>query len=122
MSDREREDRALEALIVWNLRPDKDCLDPEMLPPLPEEVKASLRSFRPGFIKGLISEVDAADAEPIEADSVEQTGDLELVHGMNRAEDIDEGTDEELKQRRKEVLDELRREKEEDARRDRDSS
>jgi len=119
MSHREREDRALEALIVSNLRPDKECLDPEKLPRLTDEERASLKSFRPGFIKELISEVDAEAGEPVESVLPEEAEHLELAYGMNRAEEIDEATDEELNRRRQELLDELGKEKEDDAERDR---
>ena len=122
-SEKEREERALEALIVSRLRAAcGDEVDPSKLPGLTDEEKASLKCLQPGFIESLIKRVDATEDDP-EEDEVEETeyADSELLcgSGMNRAEEIDDEANEELKRKRKELLDKLKEEG--DARRDRGS-
>jgi hypothetical protein len=113
-----REERALEALIVSRLRPrGGNEIDPKKLPVLSEEEKASLNCLKPGFIQKLINLADTYDEEDDCDESEQEACDRELIHGFNRAEEIDEGTDDELRQRRQEMLDRLK--KEEDERGDR---
>src|SRR5579862_9457159 len=122
-SDKEREERALEALIVSRLRAAcGDEVDASKLPGLTDEEKASLKCLRPGFIEDLIKQVDEQSDDP-EADEGEETeyAESELLcgSGMNRADEIDDEANEELERKRKELLDKLKEEG--DARGDRGS-
>lgn len=115
-----REKRALDALIVSRLRLGcGDQVDATKLPVLSEEEKASLNCLKPGFIQSLIEGTGEQEEESnLDESAVSQeVCDRELIHGLNRAEEIDEETDEELKQKRQEMLDKLREEK--DGERDR---
>jgi hypothetical protein len=122
-SDKEREERALEALIVSRMRAAcGDEVDPSKLPGLTDEQKASLKCLKPGFIQDLIKRADTEADDPDEDEAGEtEYEDSELLcgSGMNRAEEIDDEANEELKRKRKELLDKLKEEG--DARRDRSS-
>jgi hypothetical protein len=123
-SEKEREERALEALIVSRLRAAcGDEVDPSKLPGLTDEQKASLECLKPGFIEDLIKQVDAEAVDDPQEDEAEEAeyADSELLcgSGMNRAEEIDDEANEELKRKRKELLEKLKEEG--DARRDRGS-
>lgn len=111
MSENERESRALDALIVSQLR-GNDETDVEHLPRLTEDDNAALDSLGPDFVDRLFAEETAeADDQP---DSHGATADAreEMLAGMNRAEDIDDETAEELDRKRKEIIDRVNREEE----------
>jgi hypothetical protein len=110
------EKRALEALIVSRLRAGcGEQAEPDKLPSLSEREKASLKCLKPGFIQHLI-ESAAEHAEHAEEEECEEpiessdVGNRELVHGMNRADDIDDVTEAELRKKRQEMQDKMREE------------
>lgn len=112
---REAEERALEALIVSQLRREHDLSRPERLPELTGEEKAALSALGPNLVDRLW---DAADADTDDDDPVSVYDDAEFVMsedvafaGMNRADEVDEETKANLEKRRKEVLERLRKKK-----------
>ena len=108
----EREERALDALIVSQLRatPD-DEIDVEHLPELTDEEREALDSLGSGFVDRLLAgEIDGPSDDPPEQAELAMAG--EEVFGMNRAEEIDEETKEELDQKRKEIIDRIKQEEE----------
>lgn len=108
-SKEERNQRALDALIVSQLRRHERCdeVDLEKLPRLTPEEKAGLDSLGPDFIDRLI----AGDIAPAEVDS--QDCDEELLcaggmsFGMNRADEVDEETERKLEEKRREIIEGL---------------
>lgn len=110
MTMNEREDRALEALIVSQLRRN-DETESEHLPQLSDEDKSVLDSLGPDFIDRLYAE--EAPMEEQDSDGVEEHSE-EMLAGMNRAENIDDDTKAELDRKRKEIIDRLKGEQEED--------
>lgn len=110
------EKRALEALIVSRLRAGcGEQGEQEKMPILSENEKASLKCLKPGFIQHLLetaSEHEEEAEEVIEElDENSDVGHRELVHGMNRADEIDDVTEEELRRKRQEMQDKMREEK-----------
>jgi hypothetical protein len=122
MSERdEREDRALEALIVSRLRSGcSDENDPKSLPALTKEEQAELQCMKTGFIERLIARM----SNEAEADEEEETADepdaaeSELVGGMWRSEDRTET--EEMKEKREAARNKMKEKR--NARRDSKSS
>ncbi len=110
MTMNEREDRALEALIVSQLRRNDETKS-EHLPQLSDDDKAALDSLGPDFIDQLYAE--EAPTEEQDSDGVEEHSE-EMFAGMNRAEDIDDETKAELDRKRREIIDRLKGEQEED--------
>ncbi len=110
----EREQRALDALIVSQLRAHEDEVDVEHLPELTDEEREAMDSFGPNFIDNLLAgEIQPkADDDPPEDCELAVAG--EEVFGMNRAEEIDEETAEELEKKRKEIIDRIKREEEDE--------
>lgn len=108
----EREKRAIDALIVSQLRA-CDETDINHLPELTDEEREALDSLGPDFVDKLLT----GDIEPTEHASEE----LELAgageaFGMNRAKDVDEETKEELDQKRQEIIDRIKKLEREDGR------
>jgi hypothetical protein len=59
MTKREREERALDAILVSVLRmPDPDFVHPELLPELTAEEKAAMDDLGPDFIDRCFAEAD----------------------------------------------------------------
>ncbi len=106
--------RALEALIVSRLRPQcAEQVDSTKLPSLSEQEKSSLTCLRPGFIQAMIEKTANQEAEEEdleEATHSHEVGNRELVHGMNRADKIDDVTEEELRKKRQEMQEKMREE------------
>lgn len=121
MSAQDRETGALEALIVSRLRlGSAETIDITKLPTLTESEKASLKCLKPGFIQSIIENADLPDLSEDATDScfeVDNVENRELILGLNRAEDIDPVTEEELERRRREMQDKMR--EDEDGGRDR---
>lgn len=107
----EREERALDALIVSQLRA-CDETDVNHLPELTDEEREALDSLGAGFVDKLLAgEIEPFFENPIEESDLAVAGE---VFGMNRAEDIDEETKEELNRKRKEIIDRFKKEREGD--------
>jgi hypothetical protein len=109
----EREQRALDALIVSQLRA-CDETDMNHLPELTDEEREALDSLGLDFVDTLL----AGGIEPVAEDPTEQP---ELAaageaFGMNRAKDIDEDTKEEMDRKRKEIIDRIKKLEQEDGR------
>lgn len=107
----EREQRALDALIVSQLRAREDEVDVEHLPELTDEERDALDSFGAKFVDNLLAgkiqpKGDEADDGPPE--DCELAVADEEVFGLNRAEEIDEETKEELDEKRKEIIDRIK--------------
>jgi hypothetical protein len=115
MTDRsEREDRALDALIVSQLRRhDGDKGDIEHLPKLTDEESEALEGLGPDFIDRVIAGKVKTESDDSPA---EEEGELlcagGMAFGLNRAEEIDEETAEELDEKRKEIIERLKKEEE----------
>jgi len=108
----EREERALDALIVSQLRATQDDeTDVEHLPELTDEEREALDSLGSDFVERLLAgEIDEPTDDPPEEAELAMAG--EEAFGLNRAEEIDEDTKEELDQKRKEVIDRITQEDE----------
>ena len=106
----EREERALDALIVSQLRA-CDETDVNHLPELSDEERNALDSLGADFIDKLLAGEIASTAE-VDGDEFElaSAGD---AFGMNRAKEIDQTTKEELDRKRQEIIDRIRRMEEE---------
>lgn len=117
-SKQERNQRALDALIVSQLRrhEDSDEVDLEHLPRLTVEEEQAFDSLGPDFIDKLL----AGEIKPTEDDlSVEEDELLcagGMSFGMNRAEEIDAKTAEELERKRQEIIERLKKKDDDDAR------
>lgn len=115
MSDRstnEREERALDALLVTTLRrieKDDELVDPEKLPELTEEERATAASvLDDDFLKQILAGGSPLTAAPKKTTS-EGGGELALAGSgtdcsFNRAEDVDDATLEELDRQQREAL------------------
>ena len=111
-NEREREERAFEALIASQLRRDRDIDEPDDLPELTEADQAAMDALDPKLIESLWK-----GEEPARKSSNPPIvfGDCEFptaaFAGMNRAEEIDEETRKALDKERERVLDRLRKKK-----------
>jgi hypothetical protein len=112
----ERERRASDALLLSALRlteKDEEKVDPESLPELTDEEKAAMRALGGDFMQRLLAGERPLGEPPSGAGPdgpVDKSdhGELALAgddHGMNRAEEIDDTTAEELERRKREILD-----------------
>jgi hypothetical protein len=107
----EREQRALDALIVSQLRA-CDETDVNHLPELTDEEREALDSLGPDFVdKVLDGKIEPSAAAPYEASELAAAGE---AFGMNRAKNIDEKTKQELDRRRQEIIDRIRQLEEKD--------
>ena len=110
-SKQERDQRALDALFVSQLRRHERCdeVDIEHLPELTKEDIEALDSLGPDFIGRLI-----AGSFPKISDAPEEA-DEELLcaggmsFGMNRADEIDEQAEGEIERKRKEIEDKFKK-------------
>ena len=110
---REGEERALEALIVSQLRREHDLSRPERLPELTGEEKAALSALGPNLVDRLweAADADIDDDDPVYVDAEFIMSEDVAFAGMNRADEVDEETKANLEKRRKEVLERLRKKK-----------
>jgi hypothetical protein len=117
----DREERAMEALIVSALRQD-DHADEDVavdrLPKLTEEEEKALESLGPDFVQRIIA---GAVRESPEKAGRREAGDAELAmaggapgFGLDRAEEIDGESAEELEEQRRKILERKKREQAED--------
>ena len=109
-NDRRREDRAFEALIVSQLRRERDLTNHKDLPELTEEERAAMSAVPANLIDRLWDAVDEQDVNPPAEDSDwEAAVDEGAYAGMNRADEPTDETNRKLDEARQEVLDELKR-------------
>jgi hypothetical protein len=108
--DRDREDRAFEALIVSQLRRQRDCRDINDLLELNESEKAAMKALPDDLIERLWEQEETADQQTLEVQDDEyELIDEELYVGMNRADGPTDETQKKLDEARREVLDQLRK-------------
>lgn len=107
-SGAEREERALDALIASGLlRCDtEDEVDPEQLPELSVEEKEALATLGPDFVRRLltdrISRMRRSKEVPENDDTLATVGGVGV--GLNRAEEMDSDTLNELRKQRQEII------------------
>jgi hypothetical protein len=110
-STNEREERALDALLVTTLRrieKDDELIDPEKLPELTEEERAAMSVLNDDFIKQILAGGLPLAAKP-RTSSPEGGDELALAgngtdSSFNRAEVVDDATLEELERQQREAL------------------
>jgi len=122
---RDREELALDALLVSALRradKDEDTVDPDRLPQLTEEEKVAAEGLGNDFIKRLL-----AGEWPLQSSVPHNDGGGRYVQeelafsysgadfALNRAEEIDGDTADELERRKREILERKSRERAEGA-------
>lgn len=121
-SRREREERALDALLVSILRrvdKDDDITEPDKLPQLTDEEKAAMNALGTDFIDRILAgERPVPPREEMKTDDADDGEDAALAGSgadcsLNRAEEVDDETTEELEQREREVLERKAREQRE---------
>lgn len=106
-SRKEREERAFEALIVSQLRKecDPDKVKPEDLPTLTPKEKAALKALGPNLVDRLWNQgKQSSPPAPVQSRPI-PTGDLV----MNRADDVDEETADELARRKAELIERMKK-------------
>jgi len=110
----ERDQRALDALFVSQLRRHEPCdqVDVDHLPKLTKEEKDALEGLGPDFIGRLLAGNLPRISEPHEAPNEELLCEGGMSFGLNRAEKIDDETIEELNRKRQEILERNRQKKE----------
>src|SRR6266481_2351743 len=121
-SRREREERALDALLVSILRrvdKDDDIVEPDKLPQLTEEEKAAMNELGTDFIDRILAgERPVSPREKPKNDDPDNDEEAALAGSgadcsMNRAEEVDGETTEELERREREILERKARERKE---------
>jgi len=119
-SRREREERALDALLVSTLRrveKDDDLIESDKLPQLTDEEKAAMNALGPDFIDRILAgERPVQPREEPKTGGPDKGGDLALAGSgadcsLNRAEEVDDETSEELERREREILERKSRER-----------
>jgi hypothetical protein len=111
-SRREREERALDALLVSILRrvdKDDDIVEPDKLPQLTDEEKAAMNALGTDLIDRILA--GERPIPPREDPTKDHPDDDEAALAgsgadcsLNRAEEVDDETAEELEQREREIL------------------
>lgn len=110
--ERDKEDRALEALIVSQLRRERECCDINDLPELTAEERAVMNAAPADLIQKLWEQAATADLDAEEEDDdCEAEVDEDLYVGMNRADGPTDETHKKLDEARKEVIEELKKRK-----------
>ncbi len=117
-SRREREERAVDALLVSILRrvdKDDDIIEPEKLPQLTEEDKAVMNSLGDDFLDRILAGERPVPRKP-NPNRPDESEELALAGcgadtSMNRAEEVDDATQQELDEREREILERKARER-----------
>ena len=119
---KEREERAVDALLISALRQQDSegtDVDAKNLPHLTEEEKAAMKALGSNFIRRLLAGErplgDAAvpqESDPDECEELAAAG-CGADGIMYRAEEVDEGTKQELDKREREILERKARERKE---------
>lgn len=121
-SGKEREERAVDALLVSGLRPTGDNgtdVAAKNLPELTDEERAAMKALGSNFIQRLLAGERPLGPPPDETDDCpEECDELALAGSgadtsLNRAEDVDDETARELEQREREILERKARERKE---------
>lgn len=111
--DSKREDRAIDALIVSQLRSNRIDVDIEQLPELTQEEREQFNSLGEDFVDRLL----AGEVLPVVEEEISEERDIATaggVFGMNRAKDVDEDTKKELDQNRQEIIDRIKEQEDSD--------
>ena len=121
-SKREREERALDALLVSILRrvdKDDDIVEPDKLPQLTDEEKAAMNDLGTDFIDRILAgkrpvppRVKPKTDDPDEGEEAALAG-SGADCSLNRAGEVDDETSEELERREREILERKARERKE---------
>jgi hypothetical protein len=122
-SKREREERALDALLISALRradKDGDEIDPKRLPKLSEAERAAMNALGSDFAQRLLagnSPIQNA-AEQEQEGQAGETSELALAGsetgcGLNRAEELSDESTEEIDQQKREIIERKKRERQE---------
>jgi hypothetical protein len=121
-SRREREERALDALLVSILRrvdKDDDITEPDKLPQLTDEEKAAMNALEADFIDRILAgERPVPPGEKPKKENPDECDEVALAGSgadcsLNRAEEVDDETTEELQRREREILERKARERKE---------
>jgi hypothetical protein len=121
-SRREREERALDALLVSILRKidkDDEIVEQDKLPQLTEEERAAMNTLGDDFIDRILAgERPIKRKERGKKDDPDESEEAALAgsgadRGLNRAEEVDDETTEELERREREILERKARERKE---------
>jgi hypothetical protein len=121
-SRREREERALDALLVSILRrvdKDDDITELDKLPQLTDEEKSAMNALGTDFIDRILGgERPIPPGEKPKKDDHDECQEVALAGSgtgcsLNRAEEVNDETTEELEQREREVLERKARERKE---------
>jgi hypothetical protein len=120
-SKREREERALDALLVSALRrvdKDDDTIDTNQLPQLTEDEKAAMNALGNDFVKRLLAgqrpyQPGAGKKDHCGEDEQLAHADSEADFAFNRAEEVDDETAAELERQEREILERRAREQKE---------
>lgn len=99
-----REERAIDALLVSQLRSNRECI--ESLPELTDLEREALNSLGDDFMDRLIAG-DIKSSVPAESNCHEEIA-CGPAFGMNRAKDLDEVTRQELDRKRQEIIDRIK--------------
>lgn len=119
---KEREERALDALLVSVLRrveKDDEVIETDKLPQLTEEEKAAMNTLGADFLERILAgkrPIQRRD-KPIK-DCPDESEELALAGSgadacLNRAEEVDDETTEELERKEREILERKARERKE---------
>lgn len=112
-SRKEQEERALDAMLVSLLRKvdkDDDIVDPKMLPELTDKEKAAMNNLGDKFIDRILAGERPITRREKPKDDDPDCGEEAALAGsgadcaMNRAEEVDDETTEELKRREREIF------------------
>jgi hypothetical protein len=114
MSEREREIRALEAIIVSQLLRERDPMNLDDLPELTDSQRAAMNALPTNLVENLWDEIDAESDEECPSDSTSTIDEVEFA-GMNRAEEMTDETRKALDEARKEVIESMKKRKDQDS-------
>lgn len=120
---REREERAVDALLISALRHEgsEEDVDAKNLPELSKDEKAAMKALGGDFIQRLLAGErplgTPPDQSPVDCPD-EESEELALAgsgadYSLNRAEEVDDETAKELEQREREILERKARERKE---------
>jgi hypothetical protein len=109
LNSREREKRAIDALIVSNLLRDRDITNLDDLPELSESERAAMNALPSDIVRKLWESTAEACSEECEALQEEVLDEQESFAAANRAENMDEETLNKLEEARKVVREAMKK-------------
>ena len=115
-SGNDREQQALDALLVSQLRKqgcEEHEVDPAELPELTHEERAALKSLGSGLVERLSARASQPASPHRPARSSQEATLSEPAFGLNRAEEVEPETLDELAKQRQEIIDRFRRKRRE---------